>query len=88
MFDAMRPTLTAKEIRVLREIGHPSKVMAWRLGVSETTVKEYVRSMRAKFGVETRVQLAVAAWRAGFPVDELPSQMPDAYSRAELSMNP
>jgi len=58
---------TARELEVLRELltGDSNAQIAERLGISEKNVRNYVSSMMAKTGLDTRTKLAVAADRSG-----------------------
>jgi DNA-binding NarL/FixJ family response regulator len=59
--------LTGREQEVLVEIGlgHPNADIARRLHLSEATVKSHVTHLFEKLAVSNRVQLAIAAFRAG-----------------------
>lgn len=59
--------LTERERQVLVEIGHglPNADIAARLYMSEATVKSHVTHLFEKLGTTNRVQLAIAAFRAG-----------------------
>ena len=59
--------ITAREQQVLEELcaGSTNGEMASRLYVSESTVKYYLSNLMQKFGCRDRVQLVVAAFRAG-----------------------
>jgi len=59
--------LTEREREVLVEIGrgHPNADIATRLYMSEATVKSHVSHLFDKLSVTNRVQLAIAAFRAG-----------------------
>jgi DNA-binding NarL/FixJ family response regulator len=59
--------LTGREQEVLVEIGlgHPNADIARRLHLSEATVKSHVTHLFEKLAVTNRVQLAIAAFRAG-----------------------
>lgn len=61
------PRLTARQAEVLALIGdgHANKEIAHRLGTSEGTVKAHVAAIMRQFGVRNRVQLLLAADRAG-----------------------
>lgn len=62
-----RPALTARELEVLALVaeGVDNRRIAERLHLSPTTVKHHVSSVLGKLGVESRVQAAVEAFRAG-----------------------
>lgn len=66
-------SLTEREYDVLRLVraGHPNKVIAYRLQISENTVKHHVHSVMRKLGAINRTQLAM-----------LPSLMHRAESRS------
>jgi DNA-binding NarL/FixJ family response regulator len=59
--------LTEREREVLIEIGrgHTNADIATRLYMSEATVKSHVSHLFDKLSVTNRVQLAIAAFRAG-----------------------
>lgn len=61
------PRLTARQAEVLTLIagGHANKEIAHRLGTSEGTIKAHVAAIMRQFGVRNRVQLLLAADRAG-----------------------
>jgi|SRR6185312_1862796 len=60
-------TLTAREIEVLRLIakGLPNKEIAWRLGISEHTVKFHVSALLGKLGAASRAEAVSAGIRLG-----------------------
>ncbi len=55
--------LTAKEVRMLRFVadGKTNKEIAWSLGVSEVTVKMYMRSVFSKLGAANRTHAVMLA---------------------------
>jgi DNA-binding NarL/FixJ family response regulator len=59
--------LTARELEVLQMIsdGLANKEIAWKLRISEKTVKKHVSTILDKFGVQSRTQAALHAWRVG-----------------------
>jgi DNA-binding NarL/FixJ family response regulator len=59
--------LTERELQVLVEIGlgHANADIARRLHLSEATVKSHVTHLFEKLAVTNRVQVAIAAFRAG-----------------------
>jgi len=61
------PRLTPRQAEVLALIGdgHANKEIAHRLGTSEGTIKAHVAAIMRQFGVRNRVQLLLAADRAG-----------------------
>jgi DNA-binding NarL/FixJ family response regulator len=61
--DIRASLLTSKQENVycLLRQGHPNKLIARQLGLSESTVKVHVRRIMHKFGVANRTQLAIAA---------------------------
>lgn len=61
------PDLSARQIDVLRFLvkGAANKEIAYRLGLSEVTIKVHVAALCRKFGVANRTQLAMAALRVG-----------------------
>jgi DNA-binding NarL/FixJ family response regulator len=64
---AAAPRLTARQAEVLDLIagGHANKEIAHRLGTSEGTIKAHVAAIMRQYGVRNRVQLLLAAERAG-----------------------
>lgn len=61
------PELTARETEVLRMLadGAANKVIAWKLGVSEHTVKFHVASILAKLGAGSRTEAVSIGIRRG-----------------------
>ncbi|HEX4703948.1 MAG TPA: response regulator transcription factor [Pseudonocardiaceae bacterium] len=59
--------LTVREREVLRMVGdgHPNKVIARRLGITERTVKAHLTSVYQRLGVTDRTQAALWAQRHG-----------------------
>lgn len=64
---AISQPLTAREIEVLRMIaeGLPNKTVAWRLGISEHTVKFHVASIFSKLGASSRTEAVTMGLRQG-----------------------
>jgi two-component system, NarL family, nitrate/nitrite response regulator NarL len=64
---ALIEELTPRELAVLRLIaeGLPNKTVAWRLGISEHTVKFHVNAILGKLGVASRTEAVVRATRLG-----------------------
>ena len=62
-----RPDLSARELDVLRLIvqGLSNKQIAFTLGIAEHTVKNHVKSILSKLGVDDRTQAATAAIQRG-----------------------
>ncbi len=62
-----RPDLSARELDVLRLIvqGLGNKQIAFTLGIAEHTVKNHVKSILSKLGVDDRTQAATAAIQRG-----------------------
>jgi len=60
-------SLSARELEVLALIvkGHGNKKIAYALGIAEHTVKNHVKSILSKLGVEDRTQAATAAIQRG-----------------------
>lgn len=60
-------TLTARELEVLRMMaeGAANKIIAWKLGISEHTVKFHVASILARLGASTRTEAVTIAIRKG-----------------------
>ena len=59
--------LTARELEVLRMMadGASNKIIAWKLGISEHTVKFHVASILAKLAAGTRTEAVTIAIRRG-----------------------
>jgi len=59
--------LTARECEVLQFVaeGLANKAIAWKLRISEKTVKSHVSTILGKFGLESRTQAALYAARNG-----------------------
>jgi DNA-binding NarL/FixJ family response regulator len=59
--------LTPRELEVLQHVadGGSNKDIAWRLRISEKTVKSHVSTILDKFGLESRTQAAMYAARMG-----------------------
>ena len=59
--------LSAREMEVLALIvkGHGNKQIAYQLGIAEHTVKNHVKSILSKLGVDDRTQAATAAIQRG-----------------------
>ena len=55
--------LSPREREVLSHVveGHPNKVIAWRLGMSEATAKVHLQNLMRKIRVENRTQAAIWA---------------------------
>jgi DNA-binding NarL/FixJ family response regulator len=62
-----RSELTARELEVLRMMadGAANKIIAWKLGVSEHTVKFHVASILAKLGASSRTEAVTLGIRKG-----------------------
>jgi two-component system NarL family response regulator len=62
-----RPDLSAREIQVLELIvqGLANKQIAYTLGIAEHTVKNHVKNILSKLGVQDRTQAATAAIQRG-----------------------
>lgn len=60
-------TLTAREMEVLRMLseGVANKTIAWKLGISEHTVKFHVASILAKLGASSRTEAVTIGIRRG-----------------------
>ncbi len=63
--------LTPQQWRVLALMiqGEQNKLIAWRLGVGESTVKAHVTEILRKLGVRSRTQAVVEARHLALPVD-------------------
>jgi DNA-binding NarL/FixJ family response regulator len=59
--------LTARELEVLRLLaeGAANKIIAWKLGISEHTVKFHVASILAKLGASSRTEAVAIGVRTG-----------------------
>ncbi len=59
--------LTARELEVLRMMadGAANKIIAWKLGISEHTVKFHVASILAKLGASSRTEAVTTGIRKG-----------------------
>ena len=64
---SLASALSARELEVLALIvkGHGNKQIAYDLGIAEHTVKNHVKSILNKLGVEDRTQAATAAIQRG-----------------------
>ena len=62
--------LSEREITTLRYllVGHPNKVIARRLEISEATVKVYVKAILRKLRVSNRTQAAIWAFNNGIQI--------------------
>ncbi|MGB3796277.1 MAG: response regulator transcription factor [Alteraurantiacibacter sp.] len=62
-------SLSEREIETLRCLimGYPNKVIAYRLDISEATVKVHVKAILRKLSVQNRTQAAI--WAVGHGVD-------------------
>ena len=60
-------TLTARELEVLRMMaeGAANKIIAWKLSISEHTVKFHVASILAKLGASSRTEAVTTGIRKG-----------------------
>ena len=61
--DVALVNLSEREVQILRDLilGHPNKVISRRLGISEATVKVYVKTVLRKLRVSNRTQAAIWA---------------------------
>jgi two-component system NarL family response regulator len=64
---APRPDLSAREVQVLELIvqGQANKQIAYSLGIAEHTVKNHVKNILSKLGVQDRTQAATGAIQRG-----------------------
>jgi DNA-binding NarL/FixJ family response regulator len=64
---AVEEPLSAREVEILECIaqGGPNKTIAWRLSLSEDTVKAHIRNIFAKLDVNDRTQAVTTALRRG-----------------------
>jgi two-component system NarL family response regulator len=62
-----RPDLSAREVQVLELIvrGMANKQIAYSLSIAEHTVKNHVKNILSKLGVQDRTQAATAAIQRG-----------------------
>ncbi|HKE25077.1 MAG TPA: response regulator transcription factor [Bryobacteraceae bacterium] len=62
-----RPDLSTREVQVLELIvqGQANKQIAYSLGIAEHTVKNHVKNILSKLGVQDRTQAATAAIQRG-----------------------
>jgi DNA-binding NarL/FixJ family response regulator len=62
--------LTARELEVLQFLaeGLPNKMIAQRLGISESTVKFHVNAIMSKLGAQSRTDAVVRATRFGLVI--------------------
>jgi DNA-binding NarL/FixJ family response regulator len=67
-------TLTPQQVRVLMMLGEGllNKQIAFKLGVSEATIKAHVSAILQKLGVESRTQAVIAINKIGGGVDWSP----------------
>ncbi|MCC6905341.1 MAG: response regulator transcription factor [Anaerolineae bacterium] len=66
-YEAAREALTPREQEVLHLLaeGIPNKTIAYRLSISEHTVKFHVNALLGKLGAQSRTEAVVRATRAG-----------------------
>jgi DNA-binding NarL/FixJ family response regulator len=64
-------TLTPQQVRVLMMLGEGllNKQIAFKLGVSEATIKAHVSAILQKLGVDSRTQAVIAIGKIGSPGD-------------------
>ena len=64
-------TLTPQQVRVLMMLGEGllNKQIAFKLGVSEATIKAHVSAILQKLGVDSRTQAVIAINKIGAPGD-------------------
>ena len=64
-------TLTPQQVRVLMMLGEGllNKQIAFKLGVSEATIKAHVSAILQKLGVDSRTQAVIAITKIGTPGD-------------------
>ncbi len=69
---ATRPELTARELEVLELIvrGLGNKQIAHELNIAEYTVKNHVKNVLSKLGVEDRTQAATSALQRGIIIQQ------------------
>lgn len=61
----MKSKLTPRELQVCRELvrGRSNKMIADRLGISESAVRRHLERLFRKFDQDSRTGLAFAVWR-------------------------
>jgi len=66
--------LTAREeqVRTCIRAGQSNKIIAFNLGLSESTIKVFVRNLMRKTGAENRVQVALTADQNGHDTNVMP----------------
>lgn len=76
--DVRGPVMTSRQQEVLRLLkdGHPNKVIARLLGMTEGTVKVHVRQIMRKLGASNRTQAALCAMHCD-TISEDPLPLPD-----------
>ena len=76
-------TLTPQQVRVLMMLseGLLNKQIAYKLSVSEATVKAHVSAILQKLGVESRTQAVIAAAKIEMPASGRKSAGPDLLRR-------
>jgi DNA-binding NarL/FixJ family response regulator len=64
-------TLTPQQVRVLMMLGEGllNKQIAFKLGVSEATIKAHVSAILQKLGVDSRTQAVIAINKIGTSAD-------------------
>lgn len=79
-------TLSEREIETLRCLimGYPNKVIAYRLDISEATVKVHVKAILRKLGVQNRTQAAIWAVNNGLDVN---ATCATAFSASKVNDN-
>jgi two-component system, NarL family, response regulator LiaR len=75
--------LTPRELEVLQLIaeGLANKEIAWKLGITEKTVKSHVSAILGKLGLQSRTQAAMDASRLGLLRTEPPRFVPPVHAR-------
>ena len=66
----VRPPLTNREMHVLKEVaeGLSNKEIAWRLGISEKTVRNHLVSVYDKLSATNRTHAVMLAIRLGLQI--------------------
>ena len=66
----VRPPLTNREMHVLKEVaeGFSNKQIAWRLGISEKTVRNHLVSVYDKLRATNRTHAVMLAIRLGLQI--------------------
>lgn len=68
MVSGQRRALTPRELEILRftAFGYPDRIIATRVGLSETTIKTYQTRLRKKLKARDRTHAVAMGYEAGF----------------------